>query len=255
MTIEIDHITQAYDIPHGAPLTVLDDINLFIKEGDFIIILGQSGCGKSTLLDLIAGLTCPSKGEIRIHGVKVTSPHPRTFTVFQEPELLPWLNVEENIAFGCRLRGETADLAYRVNEFIEIIGLSGFERHRPNELSVGMQLRVSLARALIGRPKILLMDEPFGSLDTFTRSHLQEELTNIWLSEKFTVVFVTHDIDEAILLGTKIVLLGGRPSCIKSIEEIHFNYPRKTTDEAFFHKRRTVMQKFKECLVEKNNIG
>jgi ABC-type nitrate/sulfonate/bicarbonate transport system ATPase subunit len=164
---------------------------------------------------------------------------------FQQPSLLPWLDVEDNIAFGCRIRGDLDNLQYRVNEFIEMMGLSGFERSHPDELSVGMACRVSLARALVGRPEVFLLDEPFGSLDTFTRTRLQEELVNIWLSEGFTAVFVTHDIAEAVLMGSKIVLLGGQPCRVMDIIETGLPYPRHMTDESFFRYKKNILKKFK----------
>lgn len=208
-------------------------------------ILGKSGCGKSTLLNLIAGLSEPSKGEILLNDVRVKGAHPFIYIVFQQPNLLPWLNVEENITFGCKLRNETKNLSYRVDQFVELIGLSGKKSLYPAQLSVGMACRVALARALVGRPKALLLDEPFGALDIFTRSRLQEEMINIWMSEQFTAVLVTHDIDEAILMGKKIVILGSTPCTIESIIENPLPYPRNITDEAFFRTKTMVIKTFK----------
>lgn len=254
MKIRMENIIKTFNLPTGEQLTVLEDISLAIEQGDFIMILGESGCGKSTLLNLLAGLLPLSSGEIWVDDRKVVSPHPSISMLFQQPCLLPWLNVEENIAFGCRIRGELDNLEYRVSQFIELVGLSIFSKSYPSELSVGMAYRVSLARALIGHPEIFLFDEPFASLDTFTRTRIQEELINIWLSERFTAVFVTHNIDEAILMGNKIVLLGGKPSRIKDIVDISLKYPRNITDESFFHSRTSILKKFKEAFVGNNSL-
>jgi ABC-type nitrate/sulfonate/bicarbonate transport system ATPase subunit len=245
--IRIDGIGKTYRQPKGAGFSVLENISLDVEQGDFVMILGESGCGKSTLLNILAGLVRPSAGSVWINGDKLVGPYPSVFTHFQQPSLLPWLTVKDNIAFGCRIRGELEDLDYRVNEFIEMMGLSGFEKSYPAELSVGMACRVALARGLVGRPDVLLMDEPFASLDTFTTSRLQEELINIWLSERFTAVFVTHDVSEAILMGNKIVLLGGLPCRVMDVIQIDLDYPRRITDESFFHRKRMVLEKFKKA--------
>jgi len=226
MKIRIEHLDKYFPLPAGRRLPVLEDINLEIQKGDFVMVLGQSGCGKSTLLNIIGGLIAPSSGTVQVDGQPISGPHRSITMHFQEPTLLPWLDVKDNIAFGCRIRGETDDLEYRVNEFIEMMGLSGFEKSHPAELSIGMACRVSLARALVARPEVFLLDEPFASLDTFTRSRLQEELINIWLSEGFTAVFVTHDIAEAVLLGNRIVLLGGQPCRVMDTIAIDLAYPR-----------------------------
>ncbi|NJL60011.1 MAG: ABC transporter ATP-binding protein [Desulfobacteraceae bacterium] len=192
-------------------LTVLKDISFIAEDGDFVVVVGESGCGKSTLLNLIAGLLPLTSGDILADNQKITGTHPSRSILFQQPSLLPWLNTMENIVFGCKLRGELNNLEERSEQLIEIMGLSGFENHYPHELSVGMAQRACLARALMGHPKILLLDEPFGALDSMNRTRLQEELIEFWAVENFTVIFVTHDIDEAIVLGNKICGFG-RPS-------------------------------------------
>ena len=252
MKIRIENINKTFSLPAGERLTVLDGINLTIEEGDFVIILGESGCGKSTLLNILAGLMPSSSGEIWVNDEKVVDPHPSISILFQQPSLLPWLNVEENVAFGCKIRGELDNLNYRVNQFIELTGLSSFEKLHPPELSVGMAYRTCLARALIGQPEIFLLDEPFGSLDTFTRTRLQKELINIWLAERFTAIFVTHDIDEAILMGNKIVLLGGRPCRIKDIFDINFKHPRNIEGKSILQTRAIILKKLKETFEENN---
>jgi ABC-type nitrate/sulfonate/bicarbonate transport system ATPase subunit len=184
-----------------------------------------------------------------VDGEPVAGIHPSRSMLFQQPALIPWLSVRKNVAYGCRLRGDLDRLDYRVSQFIEIMGLSGFEDTRPAALSLGMAHRVCLARALVGRPGILIMDEPFASLDTFTRAHIQEELVNIWLSEQFTAVFVTHDIDEAILLGNRIVLLGGNPVGIIDVFTSDAPYPRSGGDPGFHEFRYSILKRFKESYV------
>ena len=246
MNIKIDNISKVYDLPNGEKLSVLEEINLQIKAGEFVIILGESGCGKSTLLNIIAGLLSSSSGEIRVDDEIVTTPHPSISLLFQQPSLLPWLNVEENIIFGCKIRGDTKNLKERSEHFINLLGLSSFEKCYPHELSVGMAYRVSLARALIGHPKILLLDEPFTSLDTFTKSHVQEELIRIWQDERFTAIFVTHDIEEALLLGNKVIILGGRPCQIRDIININTPYPRDLANVNFFQARADILVGFRK---------
>jgi NitT/TauT family transport system ATP-binding protein len=247
LKIRTEQIGKTFYLPKGEVVQVLADISLEVEAGDFVMILGESGCGKSTLLNILAGLIRPSTGRLWIDGEPSNGSRRAVFTHFQQPSLLPWLTVEDNIAFGCRIRGEVENLGYHVNEFIEMMGLSGFEKASPAELSVGMACRVALARGLIGHPDIFLLDEPFASLDTFTTTRLQEELINIWLSEPFTGVFVTHDVEEAVLMGKKIVLLGGQPSRVMDVIEIDLTYPRKITDESFFHCKRMVLDKFKRA--------
>ena len=219
-----------------------------------MIIVGESGCGKTTLLNLIAGLETPSGGEILEDGAPIHGIHPSRAILFQQPALLPWLSVRENVAYGCKIRGELEDLDYRVNQFIEIMGLSGFAQAHPSQLSLGMAQRACLARALVGRPKALLLDEPFASLDTFTQAHIQEEIVNLWLSEKFTAVFVTHDIDEAIKLGTKVILLSGQPANISDIIEISAPHPRDLSTPRLKEIRTHILERFKNAYLLKRSL-
>lgn len=233
---------------------VLKDISFSIASGDFVIILGESGCGKSTLLNLLAGLETPSSGSIRVDGQDICGIHPSRSMIFQQPTLLPWLSVRDNVAYGCKLRHDVQDLDYRVNQFIEIMGLTGAADNKPGQLSLGMAQRACLARALVGHPSALLLDEPFASLDTFTQAHIQEELTNLWLSEQFTAVFVTHDIDEAIRLGNKIVLLAGEPATITQIFEIKEDYPRDRNHPIIKTFRKKILARFKNAYLAKRSI-
>jgi len=254
LKIQIEQITKTYKKSKTSDHIVLKDISFSIEHGDFIIILGESGCGKTTLLNLLAGLELPSSGKILVDGQEITGLHPSRSLLFQQPTLIPWLTVKENVAYGCNLRGDTENLDYRVNQFLEIMGIAGFADARPNQLSLGMAQRACLARALVGHPDVLLLDEPFASLDTFTQAHIQEELVNLWLSEQFTAVFVTHDIDEAIRLGNKIILLSGEPANITDIFEITDPYPRDRNNPKFKEIRVKILDRFKNAYLAKRSL-
>ena len=254
MNIDIEKINKAYGRANAKPRLVLKDISFSIESGDFVIILGESGCGKTTLLNLLAGLDTPSSGTIRVDGKEIDGIHPSRSMIFQQPALIPWLSVRDNVAYGCRIRRDVQDLDYRVSQFLEIMGLTGAADSKPGQLSLGMAQRVCLARALVGHPETLLLDEPFASLDTFTQAHIQEELTNLWLSEKFTAVFVTHDIDEAIRLGNKIVLLAGEPATITEIFEINAEYPRERHHPIIKTFRKKILDRFKTAYLAKRRI-
>ncbi len=247
MKTQFQNVYKTYHRTDGTENIVLADISFFMEKGDFVTILGESGCGKTTLLNLLAGLDLPTSGKIFVDGLEVSGLHPSRTMLFQQPALIPWLSVKKNVAYGCRLRGDLENLDYRVHQFLEIMGLSGFEDVKPDSLSLGMAQRVCLARALVGRADILLLDEPFAALDTFTRSHIQEELVNIWLSEEFTSVFVTHDVDEAILMGNKIVLIGGNPGTIRDVFEVNMPYPRKIDNLDFKFHRTKILKSFKKA--------
>ncbi len=254
MKIQLDQVTKIYKKSKQSDHTVLKDISFSIDHGDFVIILGESGCGKTTLLNLLAGLEQPTSGKILMDGREIIGLHPSRSMLFQQPTLIPWLTVKDNVAYGCKLRGDTENLDYRVNQFLEIMGIAGFADARPNQLSLGMAQRACLSRALVGHPDILLMDEPFASLDTFTQAHIQEELVNLWLSEQFTAVFVTHDIDEAIRLGNKIILLAGEPANITDIFEITEAYPRDRNNMKFKEIRKKIVDRFKNSYLAKRSL-
>ena len=254
MKIEIKNLTKQYPKSRRKSHLVLKDISFTIESGDFVIILGESGCGKTTLLNLLAGLERADSGEILQDGRAVEGMHPSRSMLFQQPALLPWLSVRDNVAYGCRLRRDTEELEYRVNQFIEIMGLTAFADARPDQLSLGMAQRTCLARALVGHPEALLLDEPFASLDTFTQAHIQEELINLWLSEKFTAIFVTHDIDEAIKMGNKIILLAGQPTNISEFIEIPDAYPRDLNQARFKELRQRILDCFKDAYLAKRSL-
>ncbi|EKN01259.1 MULTISPECIES: ABC transporter ATP-binding protein [unclassified Acidocella] len=221
MPIEIAHVTKSFK-----DVRALDEISLTVEDGSFVTILGGSGCGKSTLLNMLAGLEAPSTGRITLDGQEITGPGPERVVVFQKAGLYPWLSLRDNIAFGLRLRGRSNIPWREVDRVIELIGLKGFENHRPYELSGGMQQRVAIARALVMHPRVLLMDEPFGALDAQTRETMQAFLTELWERIRATVIFVTHDIDEAIMLGTRLVVMGARPGRVCLDAPVKLGRPR-----------------------------
>lgn len=236
MPIEIENVTRSFN---GA--LALDEVSLTVEDGSFLTILGASGCGKSTLLNLIAGLDKPSSGRILLDGAQVTKPGPDRVVVFQKAGLYPWLSLRDNIAFGLRMRGRSNIPWAEVDRVIDLIGLKGFESHRPYELSGGMQQRVAIARALVMHPRVLLMDEPFGALDAQTRETMQDFLTELWERIGATVIFVTHDIDEAIMLGSRLVVMSARPGRISLDKQVSFPRPRSwdmTTSPEFLSLKR-----------------
>ncbi|MBF0200272.1 MAG: ABC transporter ATP-binding protein [Desulfamplus sp.] len=247
--IELRNVSKLFPRSDGGKNVVLDDISFSINQGDFVTVLGESGGGKTTLLNLLAGLVSPTSGTVFVDGIPVKDIDPSRAMLFQQPVLLPWLSVKENVEYGCRIRGDLDRLDYRVHQFLEMMGLSCFENAKPSSLSLGMAQRVCLARALVGRADMLLLDEPFSSLDTFTQSHIQEELINIWLSEGFTAVFVTHDVNEAILMGNKVLILGGYPGRVWGFYEIDESYPRNVDCERFKSHRKEILSSFKKAHV------
>lgn len=208
----------------------LREVSLDIDDQEFVSVIGPSGCGKTTLLRLVAGLIRPDGGTVAIDGSAVTAPRPNVTVVFQNFRLLPWRTVEANVAYGLRLRGVPArEARRRVQPYISTVGLAGFERRYPAQLSGGMQQRVGLARALAVDPEILLMDEPFGALDAQTREVMQQELLNIWTGSRKTVLFVTHSIDEALVLSDRVIVMSARPGMILEDLRVPFDRPRDAT--------------------------
>lgn len=213
-----------------APVEALRNVDLTVREGEFLTVLGPSGCGKTTLLRILAGLLPWDEGTITIEGRPLDGPGPDRAMVFQNFALLPWASVLSNVAFGLELRGvPRAEREAKAAELVELVGLKGFEHRLPSELSGGMQQRVGLARALAVDPKILLMDEPFGALDEQTRRLLQEELLAIWEARRKTVIFITHSMEEAVLLGDRVILMSPRPGRIIDIVDVPLPRPRAST--------------------------
>ncbi|WNR44076.1 ABC transporter ATP-binding protein [Paenibacillus roseipurpureus] len=210
---------------------VLDDIHLYIQKGEFVTIIGPSGCGKSTLLKIIAGLDTDYAGVVSLSGEAIEKPSKDKGFIFQEHRLFPWLTVEQNIAAELSLKDP--EVRKHVDDFIQLVKLQGFEKSYPKQLSGGMSQRVAIARALLRKPKVLLLDEPFGALDAFTRSHMQEALLEIWQNHQTTMVFVTHDIDEALFLSNRVIVMEAKPGRIKANITIDLPYPRKRSGRSF----------------------
>jgi sulfonate transport system ATP-binding protein len=243
-TLEIRQLSKQYEV-EGAPLKVLDDISLTITPGEFVSIVGSSGCGKSTLLRLIVGLEADYRGEVLIDGNRIVGTSLDRGIVFQEHRLFPWLTVRDNIALGLLNAGLSAQQKRKeVQAHIELVGLKGFESAYPHQLSGGMSQRVAIARALVNRPEILLLDEPFGALDAMTRAHLQQELHRIWQAEGITMILVTHDVEEAVYLGDKVVVMEPRPGRIRRIVPVAIAHPRNRVDLAFTHVKEEVLREF-----------
>jgi NitT/TauT family transport system ATP-binding protein len=232
---------QFTDISRHERIVALDGIDLEIGDDEFLTVLGPSGCGKTTLLNIVAGFDHASDGTVQLDGEAVLKPGPDRGVVFQEYALFPWLTVAQNIEFGLRERGVAkAERQARVREQILSVGLSGFERRYPQELSGGMRQRVALARVLVNDPKILLMDEPFAALDAQTRTIMQQELLRVWSAARRTAIFITHNIEEALLLGDRVVVMTARPGRIKEIVTVNLIRPRDVTSVEFNEIRRRI---------------
>ena len=244
--LQIRHVSKNYAQPSGN-LAVLEDIGLDVAAGEFVSVVGASGCGKSTLLRLIAGLGAEFDGTIRLDGQAVAGTSLARGIVFQEHRLFPWLNVEQNI--GVALRNSGLDAAQKrraIAEHIELVGLVGFEHAYAHQLSGGMAQRVGIARGLVNRPSVLLLDEPFGALDALTRSRLQGELQRIWAQERITMVLVTHDVEEAVFLGDRVVVMQPRPGRVKRVVDVPMARPRNRSDPEFIRIRDDVLREFAE---------
>lgn len=243
-TLDIRGLNKRYEV-RGEALPVLQDIHLTIEPGAFVSIVGSSGCGKSTLLRLVIGLEGDYQGEILLNGQRIAGTSLNRGIVFQEHRLFPWLTVEKNVALGLLNSNLTEGMQRAtVREHIELVGLSGFEKAYPHQLSGGMSQRVAIARALVNRPDILLLDEPFGALDAMTRAHLQQELLRIWQQEGITMILVTHDVEEAVFLGDQVVVMEPRPGRIRRVVPVDLPHPRERTSFAFAAAKEAVMHEF-----------
>ena len=233
-SIELRRATRSFITPTGAMLTAIHDVDLTVAAGEFCAIVGPTGCGKSTTLSLISGLAPPTAGEVYVLGKPVTGVDPRVGFVFQSDALFPWRNVLDNVAAGPIFRGRPREEALtRAADWIRRVGLSRFERHHPHQLSGGMRKRVALAQTMINEPAILLMDEPFSALDVQTRILMQDELLQLWSTAKASVVFVTHDLEEAIALADRVVVMTAGPATVKSSYPIDLPRPRVTSEIRF----------------------
>lgn len=241
--VSIKQMTKTFQTKENT-VTALEQINLSVEEGDFVSIIGGSGCGKSTLLRIIGGLETSYQGEVLVEGKPVSGPSRKTGFIFQDHRLLPWLTVRENIRFS--LPTEQKEDDDWIEENLNLVGLNGFEDAYPRQLSGGMAQRVAIARALANKPKLLLLDEPFGALDAITKVHLQEQLLRIWKQEQITMIIVTHDIDEAVYLGNRVVVMTPHPGRIKRIQTVDLGTPRLRTGPQFTQVRDKIYHDFFE---------
>jgi NitT/TauT family transport system ATP-binding protein len=229
--IRIEHISHLFDAPSSQPVRALSDVSLDVGENELVTLVGRSGCGKSTLLRILAGLLRPTQGDVFVSGERVTRPRPNISLAFQRPALLPWRNVFENVMLPVEVLGlDKAASRAKAQELLELVGLGGFEKRRPYELSGGMQQRAALCRSLIHDPEVLLMDEPFAALDALTREELSLELQRIWSEHRKTIVFVTHSIQEAVLLADRVVVMTPRPGRVAKIVRVGLQRPRSLGD-------------------------
>jgi NitT/TauT family transport system ATP-binding protein len=238
--IDIVGVTQAFR-SSGQDLLVLDDVSVSAKPGEFVALVGPSGSGKSTLIRLLAGLDRPLAGTVYVDGVPVTKPDPNRALVFQDPTLLPWRTVRGNVAIGPQARGELRTSGDRIDEVLELVGLTEFAEAWPSQLSGGMAQRAALARALVGDPSVLLLDEPLGKLDALTRRVLQGELARLWEERGFTAVLITHDVSEALTLADRVVVFSPRPARVREVIEVDLERPRDQSAPGFLALRDHVL--------------
>jgi ABC-type nitrate/sulfonate/bicarbonate transport system ATPase subunit len=241
-SITIQGVRKTFPQADGGEVVALNNIDLEFASGEFISLIGPSGCGKSTLLRLIAGLSQPDAGELFLDSERITAPGFERGLVFQDPTLFPWKTVYENIAFGLRARKVYREEKGSIGEFIKLVGLEGFEKSYPHQLSGGMAQRASLARALVNKPKVLLLDEPLGALDAFTRMNMQDEILKIWEERRMTTVMVTHDVDEAIYMASRIVVMSARPAKIEQVIDVKMGRPRQRDDPGFLELRAKILK-------------
>lgn len=239
--VEIRAVSHGFQL-HGQPLPVLDDVSFTAEPGSFVALLGPSGCGKSTLLRLVAGLDSPSRGTVLADGQSISGPDPSRVVVFQDPSLFPWRTVEGNVRLGLEARRVPGDRAGRVRQALDLVGLAEFAKAHPHHLSGGMAQRTALARALVNEPSVLILDEPLGQLDSLTRLTMQSELVRLWQQEGFTGLLVTHDVEEALILATRILVLSERPARVVADLAVDLPYPRHRDDTRLQHLRAEVLQ-------------
>ena len=244
VTLKLDNVSKSFaKIENDEVTHALNEVDLTLHSGEFVSLVGPSGCGKSTILRLIAGLIVPTTGTVSVDGKPITKPSPERGMVFQKPTLFPWLTVEKNIAFSLRMQGKLKGNEDRVQRMLDVIGLEAFKDDYPDQLSGGMAQRVALVRSLINEPDILLLDEPLGALDAFTRMNMQDEILKIWYEKKQLAIMVTHDVDEAIYMGTRVLIMDANPGRI--VEDIHIDqtYPRDRSSASFVEYRNRILNR------------
>lgn len=240
--IKVEGVVKRFPQQDAEDIVALSGIDLTVGAGEFVSLIGPSGCGKSTLLRLIAGLNGADEGNLYIDDEAISKPSYERGLVFQNPMLFPWLNVHDNVAFGLKARKRYKHNKSEVDKFIELVGLSAFHKSYPHQLSGGMAQRASLARALVNHPKVLLLDEPLGALDAFTRMNMQDELIRIWQERQTTMIMVTHDVDEAIYLSDRVIVMTPRPAKIESYIEVTFPRPRARNNPEFLSLRSKILE-------------
>ena len=244
VTLTLENVSKSFAKVESDEVThALDNVSVTMESGEFISLVGPSGCGKSTILRLVAGLIVPTLGKVVVNGKEIEGPSPNRGMVFQKPTLFPWLTVEDNIAFSLKVRGKLEGNQDKVQRMIDIIGLEKFRMDYPGQLSGGMAQRVALVRSLINQPEILLLDEPLGALDAFTRMHMQDEILSIWSESKQLALMVTHDVDEAIYMGTRVLVMDANPGRIIADIKIDESYPRDRSSASFVEYRNDILNK------------
>lgn len=245
VVLKLENVSKGFAKIENEDVTrALDNISLTMESGEFISLVGPSGCGKSTILRLVAGLIRPTLGKVTVNGEEIEHPSPDRGMVFQKPTLFPWLTVEKNIAFSLKMQNKLKGNEKKVEDMINIIGLQDFRNDYPGQLSGGMAQRVALVRSLINEPDILLLDEPLGALDAFTRMNMQDEILKIWRKRKQLAIMVTHDIEEAIYMGTRVIVMESSPGRIVADVKIEQDYPRDRSSDAFVAYRNDILKKF-----------
>lgn len=242
VSVGVRALTHAFRLK-GEPLPVLDDVSFDVEPGEFVALLGPSGCGKSTLLRFVAGLDRPASGEVRAGDAPITGPDPSRVVVFQDPSLFPWRTVAGNVALGLEARRVREGREARVRAALDLVGLGDFAGAHPHHLSGGMAQRTSLARALVNDPSVLILDEPLGQLDSLTRLQMQGELLRLWQRQGFTALLVTHDVEEALMLATRVIVLSPRPARIVADLRVDLPYPRHRDSGALQQLRADVLQR------------
>ncbi len=244
VSLRLDHVSKSFEKIETDEVThALNEINLTMESGEFISLVGPSGCGKSTILRLVAGLIQPTTGKLTVDGKTITEPSPERGMVFQKPTLFPWLTVWDNIAFSLRMQGRLKGNKDKVERMIKVIGLEKFRNDYPGQLSGGMAQRVALVRSLINEPDILLLDEPLGALDAFTRMNMQDEILKIWQEKEQLAIMVTHDVDEAIYMGTRVIVLDANPGRVVADIQIKEPCPRDRSSDTFVQYRNEILNR------------
>ena len=243
VVLKLDNVSKSFAKVEKDEIThALSSISLEMKSGEFISLVGTSGCGKSTILRLIAGLITPTVGTLSVNGKEITEPAPDRGMIFQRPTLFPWLTVEKNIGFSLKMQNKLKGNEQRVDHMLDLIGLKNFKDDYPGQLSGGMAQRVALVRTLINEPPILLLDEPLGALDAFTRMNMQDEILSAWRGRNQLAVMVTHDVDEAIYMGTRVIVMEPSPGRIKADIPIELDYPRNRSSAQFIEYRNQILE-------------